>query len=82
MSPHVATQELGASHPVVRQCGRQHQRQPEEDRPAAVQRLLAPVPGQPQGPRREGEPAGDTTQWSANGQTSRLFKCLQSASAN
>lgn len=70
-SPDFPTQELGASHPVVRQRGRQHQRQPEEDRPAAVQGLLASVPGQPQGPWREGEPpAGDAIQWSENCQTS------------
>lgn len=66
-------QELGASHPAVRQCGCQHQRQPEEDRPAALQGLLASFPGQSQGPWREGEPLpGDTRRWSGNGQTRRF----------
>lgn len=80
ISFHVATQDLGASHPAVRQCGCQHQRQPEENRPAAVQGLLAPVPGQPQGPWREGElPARDATQWSEN-KSNMLFVKVSSAS--
>lgn len=44
------SKEPGAGNAAVRQCGRQHQREPEEDRPAPLQGFLAALSGQFKGP--------------------------------
>lgn len=68
-------QEPSASYSAVCQCGREHQRQSEEDRPATFQGLLATFPGQPQGPRWEGKLPTEPVVFSLGGQKGSQKKC-------
>ena len=50
----VCLQTAGPCHPAVRQRGRCHQADAEEDRPAVVQGLLGTLHRQPEGAKQKG----------------------------